>query len=103
MKKCIALLVAIILGIFTLCACTESDTKETDTLVGKWYNPDNRCLDIRSDGTYKLEDAYGTGKWKYLDDAITIEFTDFYGDTQESKINEDEQGQYIDFGFLKSY
>ena len=108
MKK-IAFFLAAMFILFTLVGCGTNDSKEgnntnsSETIVGKWYNSNNRCLDIRSDGTYKLENAYGTGKWKILDDKKTFEFTDFYGDTQESEINKDESGKYIDFGYYGKF
>ena len=72
-------------------------------VVGKWYNKNNKCLDIRSDGTYKLEDSYGTGKWKLLDDKETYEFLDYYGDSQETKIYSDDGGKYLDFGYYGDF
>ncbi len=66
--------------------------------VGKWYNSNGLCLDIRSDGTYKLDNDYGIGKWKFLADKVTIEFTDFYGDIQDLKIEKSELGDFIHFG-----
>ncbi len=77
-------------------------SKENE-IVGQWNNKENKCLDIRSDGTWKLEDSYGTGTYKLLEDGETYEFTDFYGDTQESKINSDSIGEYIDFGYYGNF
>ena len=94
----IALLVGVLLLICSFAACGSGSS----SLVGKWYDETGKCLDIRSDGSWKLEDSYGTGTWKKLDDGI-FEFTDFYGDTQESAINEDEIGQYIDFGYYGDF
>lgn len=94
----IAALIGSLLLICSLAACGSGSA----SLVGKWYNEKGKCLDIRSDGSWKLEDSYGTGTWKKLDDGI-FEFTDFYGDTQESAINEDESGQYIDFGYYGDF
>ncbi len=99
MKKYLSLLLIFILSITILSGCGSNEK----TLVGEWYNEKGKCLDIRSDGTWKLEDSYGTGTWKFLDDNETVEFTDFYGDTQESKINEDELGKYIDFGYYGDF
>lgn len=81
-----------------VCAFVGCSTDSSDSIIGKWYNKNGRCLDIRSDGTYKLEDDYGTGKWKLLDDKETFEFLDFYGDSQETKIYKDDHGAYVDFG-----
>lgn len=96
-KKILVLVLSVIM-IMMLMACSSKPSP-----IGKWYNKNGRCLDIRSDGTYKLENDYGTGTWKYLDDGVTIEFTDFYGDTQESEINTASNGQYIDFGYYGDF
>lgn len=93
MKRNVVLIMVTILLSTMLSACAGQNS-----IVGEWYNAKGKCLDIRDDGSWKLEDSYGTGTWKKLDDDI-FEFTDFYGDTQESAINEDELGKYIDFGY----
>lgn len=80
-----------------LCALSACGTNSEKNIIGKWYNNDGKCLDIRSDGSYKLEDSYGTGTWKYLDDNETIEFTDVYGDTNETIVETDDTGDYIKF------
>jgi len=69
-------------------------TKTTD-ITGDWMDKDGHILNIREDGSYKLEGDYGTGKWKFLDDNKTIEFTDFYGDTTETIVSENTFGKYI--------
>lgn len=97
-KRSIAFIVGIILILSVLSACGSS----TSSPVGNWYNEKGKCLNVRKDGSWKLEDSYGTGTWKKLNDDI-IEFTDFYGDTQESEINEDALGKYIDFGYYGNF
>lgn len=97
-KRNIAFIMEIVLILYALSACGSN----TSSPVGNWYNEKGKCLDIRQDGSWKLEDSYGTGTWKKLNDDI-IEFTDFYGDTQESKISEDEFGKYIDFGYYGDF
>ena len=99
MKKTISVALIILALIMLLGGCGSSKKN----ITGQWYNEKEKCLDIRSDGSWKLEGSYGTGTWKYLDDNKTIEFTDFYGDTQESEINIDERGQYIDFGYYGDF
>ncbi|MCQ2450619.1 MAG: hypothetical protein MJ080_01410 [Clostridia bacterium] len=94
MKKIICLVLTACMLSLLFCGCGSKEK----ALIGEWYNEKEKCLDVRSDGTWKLEDSYGTGKWKFLDDNETVEFTDFYGDTQETKIEEDELGESIDFG-----
>lgn len=93
MKKLLSVMSVLLL---VLCAITGCGGKKKDA-VGKWYDEGNKCLDIRSDGTYKLEGAYGKGRWEILDKNGTIEFTDFYGDTNETVIAENDYGLYIDF------
>ena len=83
--------------------CSMASCASKPNPVGKWYNKSGRCLDIRSDATYKLENDYGTGRWKILSDGKTIEFIDFYGDTQDTEINIDEYGKYIDFGHYGNF
>lgn len=102
MKKRRIISIILIFAILVTCfsGCKASNKK---SIVGQWYNEKGKCLDIRSDGTWNLEDSYGTGTYKLLDDKETFEFTDFYGDTQESKINEDDLGQYIDFGYYGDF
>lgn len=99
MKKTISIVLTIFVLMMLLSGCGSSEKN----IVGQWYNEKGKCLDVRSDGSWKLEDSYGTGTWKYLEDKVTIEFTDFYGDTQESEINEDELGKYIDFGYYGNF
>lgn len=94
--KSMSIILALILVMCTLAACTKN---LQNTIVGKWYDPNGKCLDIRSDGTYKLEDDYGTGTWKYLDDGKTIELTDYLGSTIETNLQVDEKGSYIDLGY----
>lgn len=89
--------------VFVCLLCGLSGCGVKDTLVGKWYNSKEKCLDIRSDGTWKLDGSYGTGTWKILDDNKTVEFLDFYGDSQNAAIEEDELGKYIDFGHYGNF
>ena len=96
MKRLISFTLMIFMVITMLSSCGSSKKD----IVGQWYNSNGKCLDIRSDGSWKLEGSYGTGNWKYLDDKITVEFTDFYGDTQESKINESALGGIHRFRIL---
>lgn len=86
-----------------LCSLSGCGTSFEKNIIGKWYNNNGKCLDVRSDGTWKLEGSYGTGTWKILDDKTTFEFTDYYGDTQESIINENRLGNYIDFGYYGDF
>lgn len=94
--------VGVLMILLLLCCGFAACGSTTNNPVGKWYNEKEKCLDIRSDGSWKLEGSYGTGTWKKLDDGI-FEFTDFYGDTQESEINKDDLGQYIDFGYYGDF
>ncbi len=83
--------------LFLLCALFACESVSQVSIVGTWYNLDGKCLDVRSDGSYKLEDGYSMGTWKYLDDNVTIEFMSVYGDTVNSKIQNDERGEFISF------
>ena len=87
----IVLALTLLLTCITVFSCGSSDN-----ITGKWYNENGKCLDIRSDGTYKLENEYGTGKWRSLGEG-NFEFSDFYGDTQEAFLKTDENGEYIEF------
>ena len=86
-----------------LCLLSGCNTVTENEIIGQWYNDSGKCLDIRSDGSYKLEGSYGEGQWKLLDDKETYQFTDVYKDTQESKILTDQQGKYIDFGYYGDF
>ncbi len=87
-----------ILLVFAILLCSLTGCSSTSSITGKWYNTGGKCLDIRKDGSWKLEDSYGSGTWKVLDDGKTFEFKDFYGDTHETTISEDDIGKFIDFG-----
>lgn len=95
----VIIVLSLITAITAFVGCSISKGNR-NSLVGKWYNTDGKCLDIRSDGTYKLEDDYGTGTWKFIEDNVTVEFADFYGDVLDTEIGEDANGQYI---YLKNY
>lgn len=97
MRRIVRLILAI-----CICAVFFGGCSSKKDVIGKWYNYRGKCLDVRSDGSWKLEDSYGTGTWKLLDDGI-FEFTDFYGDTQESAINKDDLGEFIDFGWYGNF
>lgn len=97
--RTICLLMIPILLVMGLCSCSS---KKKD-IVGKWYKNEDKCLDVRSDGTWVLDGLYGSGTWKYLDDDETIEFTDFYGEIYETKIEEDETGKYVSMKYYGDY
>lgn len=98
MKKFIAIMLAIALGL-SLGACGRT----SKAVVGKWYNSNNNELDVRSDGTWVLDGLYGSGKWKYLDDGKTIDFTDYYGEVYETQILEDGQGEFVRLEYYGNY
>ncbi len=98
-KKILAVVIAFVIVVSAFASCSSP----TKSVVGEWYNYRDKCLDIRSDGTWKLEGSYGSGTYKLLDDGETFEFTDFYGDTHESPVEEDEYGEYIDFGYYGNF
>ena len=65
--------------------------------VWRYYNQNDKCLEVRSDNTWTRDGEYGLGHWKVITDYNTIEFTDFYGDIQKVEIGRDEYGDYIKF------
>lgn len=90
MKKIFVLLMVCIVAFCSLSACGSSK------ITGKWYNANGNGLTINSDGTYKIDKDYGTGKWKILDDKETIQFVDFYGSVTETTVKKDDYGSYIE-------
>ena len=107
MKKAIALLVLACLLLATLVGCGNggdsggSTPSGKDSIVGKWYDSSDRCLDVRSDGTYRLDGEYGTGTWKKLDDGY--EFYDFYGSVSEAELVVEKKESYVDLDGRKYY
>lgn len=111
-KKCLLTVFAFVMVVVFLCSCNPiqsgqnnkllnaDGTVNQNYLIGKWYNENDVCLDIRKDGTYKLDGDYGLGSWIVLDDKSTVEFTDFYGEVLESNLGEDGSGFFIN---LKNY
>ncbi len=87
--KCLSVIMIFVILTTTFSACS----KEKD-IVGQWYDKHGEVIDVREDGTYD-DKGYGTGRWKFLDDKETIEFTDFYGYTNTTKIEKDELGYTI--------
>lgn len=95
--KVISFIMAVCL-LFLFAGCGEdSGTAQNNSsggITGNWYNGSGRCLEIREDGTYKLEDDYGLGHWKTLSDG-SYEFSDFYGDLQGFETGTDGTGEYV--------
>lgn len=92
LKRICCLGMCLILFFSMLVSCENSKD-----FVGKWYDKNGRCLDIRKDNTYKLDGEYGTGTWKILDGG-EIEFIDFYGDSNTSELKKHkEYGLYISY------
>lgn len=96
LTKLFCMLLLPIILVVSLSACSDVE----DDLVGKWYRDEETCLDIRSDGTWKIDGMYGTGTWKILDDGETIEFLDFYGESCETYIDEDEDGEFLTIDYM---
>ena len=106
-KQCLLAIIIVMIGGCLLCSCKPTQSEQSNELlkadgtvnqnylIGKWYNKDDVCLDIRENGTYKLDGDYGLGSWTILDDNSTVEFSDFYGDIIDSNIGEDDTGFYI--------
>lgn len=114
-KKTMLTIISIAVICCILCSCKIFPTKQSSDLfndegiinqsclVGKWYNSANKCLDIRENGKYQLEDDYGLGSWTILDDKKTVEFTDFYGEILKSSVGKDTNGYYIDLNSSNGY
>ncbi len=107
MKKAIALIVLACLLLTTLAGCGDGGgsgggtSSGKDSIIGKWYDSSDRCLDVRSDGTYRLDGEYGTGTWKKLDDGY--EFYDFYGSVSEAELVNEKKDSYVDLDGRKYY
>lgn len=92
--KVFSVVLAIILLVTSLTSCGGDKVKKND-IIGQWYSESGEMeIDVRKDGTYD-DGGYGTGTWKYLDDDVTIEFTDFYGYTKTTTIVKDDYGYSI--------
>lgn len=91
MKKIISVIFIAMFCICTFCAC-----RGTSSIVGQWYDDNNKCLEIRSDGTYVKDGEYGSGSWKKLDNG-KFELTDFYGDYSETEVSKDEYGKWVKY------
>lgn len=109
LKAFLSLFVVLSLFLCLATACGTGGSSDSDAafdaesdVVGKWYNAHSKCLDIRSDGTWTLDDEYGTGKWQLLEDG-TYEFLDFYGQAQNTVMSENESGPYITFGYYGDF
>ena len=89
--RSICLLMIPILLVTGLCSCSGKNS-----IVGQWYDSDgDLAFEVKKDGTYDTGGLLGKGKWKYLDDDETIEFTDFYGYTKTTKVEKDDLGLSI--------
>lgn len=111
-KQCLLTIIIVMIVGGVLCSCKTTQSAQSNKLlnadgtvnqnylIGKWYNKDDVCLDIRENGKYKLYGDYGLGSWIILDDKSTVEFSDFYGEIIDSSVGEDNTGFYI---YLKNY
>lgn len=111
-KQCLLTIIIVMIVGGVLCSCKSTQSVQSNKLlnadgtvnqnylIGKWYNKDDVCLDIRENGKYKLDGDYGLGSWIILDDKSTVEFSDFYGEIIDSSVGEDNTGFYI---YLKNY
>lgn len=97
MKKIIAIALLLILTVSVFTGCSGNSS-----ITGEWYDSKGHCLDIRKDGTFKLDGEYGTGKWKKLDNT-NYEFYDFYGQPYEAELLSDESGVYFDIEYYGNF
>ena len=81
----------------SISACSNKTASKPGKIAGVWYNERGDTINIQTDGTYNYEVEYGTGTWKILDDKKTIEFKDFYGDTENIEIIKDDLGESIKY------
>lgn len=93
----------IISTVLTVCAIVImlSGCGSKNNAVGKWYLSKGECLNIRSDGSWKIEGSDEYGTWKAFEDGV-IEITGPDA-TMEGTLGKDELGKYIDFGDFKLY
>ena len=97
-KRALAVLLIVLLMASMLSACGVGSQQ----VVGKWYSSQNKCLDVRKNGSWQLDGWYGSGRWEYMGDGI-IEFTDFYGEIYKAELGEDENGEHIRLRGWKFY
>lgn len=78
-----------------LCGC---DGGLESKLVGSWGWSESSpkiAFTLYSDGTAKISNSYGTGRWNVVNDN-TLKLTDFYGQTETIEI-QDSNGNIIQF------
>ena len=92
--KIFSVVLAIVILVTSLTSCGGNKVSKND-IIGQWYSDSGEMeIDVRKDGTYD-DRGYGTGTWKYLDDGVTVEFTDFYGYTKTTTVIKDDYGYSI--------
>lgn len=92
--KIFSVVLAIVILLTSLTSCGGDKVSKKD-IIGQWYSESGEMeIDVRKDGTYD-DRGYGTGTWKYLDDGVTVEFTDFYGYTKTTTVIKDDYGYSI--------
>lgn len=101
MRKVRTMTVLVLICVLVTVALPGCQSKGKE-FIGKWYSDQGKCLDVRENGTWKLDGFYGKGTWECVDDG-TVEFTDFYGDVDEASLQEDEHGLYIHYDHRDFY
>lgn len=78
-KQKLALLLSCTLLLLILTACGGGMEKK---LVGTWYREGKNvpAFELYDDGTCKIENEYGTGKWAVVNDN-QLKLTNFYGES----------------------
>lgn len=93
MKKLIKTSAALLAALLMLTGCSASDE---ELLADTWYieGKDNMSFDLYSDGTCKIANSYGTGKWEIVN-GNQLKLTDYYGQSQTVTIDEISEGKLV--------
>ncbi len=103
MKRMFALLLSLLLAL-SFVACegkgepipTDQAKPSQEGFLGDWYNTAGRKLEIKEDGTYRLDHEKDGGTWKKESDTL-LECTDAYGSFTATRTTED-AGDTVCFG-----
>ncbi len=92
MKKILAILLAAVL---MLTGCSATPTTE-ELLADTWYKEGSQdmAFELYSDGTCKIANVYGTGKWSVVNDN-QLKLVNYYGESQVADIAEISEGKLV--------
>ena len=93
MKKLIKTSAALLAALLMLTGCSASDE---ELIADTWYieGKDEMSFDLYSDGTCKIANEYGVGKWEIVNDN-QLKLTNYYGETQVVTIDEISEGKLV--------